>query len=132
MGKDEKNNRCIVMFCFVFGLVACQFTLRLPVSEDYLDSSLSIDERLDNLLSQMTLDEKAGQMAQGDQANVSVQDMKNLGLGSILSGGGSIPNNDNTVASWTQAVKITKRPRFLEGLRFLLYMALTLSTGIIP
>ncbi len=96
-----------VLLCFVlfFGLVACQFTLRLPVSEDYLDSSLSIDERLDNLLSQMTLDEKAGQMAQGDQANVSVQDMKNLGLGSILSGGGSIPNNDNTVASWTQAVK---------------------------
>jgi hypothetical protein len=99
VGKMKKLIAGLLCFVLFFGLVACPFKHQLPVSEDYLDSSLSIDERLDNLLSQMTLDEKAGQMAQGDQVNVSTQDMKELGLGSILSGGGSIPNNENTIAS---------------------------------
>ncbi|HEY8443416.1 MAG TPA: glycoside hydrolase family 3 protein [Clostridia bacterium] len=91
----------VVSFVLFFSIFGC---FQKPVSEDYLDSSLSIEERIENLISQMTLDEKAGQMVQGEQSQVSVSKMKKLGLGSILSGGGSIPNNDNTVKSWAETV----------------------------
>ncbi|HEY8419219.1 MAG TPA: glycoside hydrolase family 3 protein [Clostridia bacterium] len=90
-----------VSLILIFGLLGCY----QPVSEDYLDSSLSIEERIENLLGQMTLDEKVGQMVQGDQSKVTAAQMKRLGLGSILSGGGSIPNNDNSISSWVGAVE---------------------------
>lgn len=94
-----KKFLCLFISCVLFlCLLGCDPVDKVP--EDYLDSSLSIEKRIENLLSQMTLDEKAGQMVQGEQPHVTIDDMKNLGLGSILNGGGSIPNNDNSVDSW--------------------------------
>lgn len=73
-------------------------------SEIYLDSSYTTQERVADLLSRMSLAEKAGQMIQGEQYPVSEQDMADLGLGSVLSGGGSVPDNNNTVQHWNQAI----------------------------
>jgi beta-glucosidase len=89
-----------ISFIMIFSLFGCLE----PANEAYLDCSLSIDERIDILLRQMTLDEKVGQMVQGDQSEVTAAKMKRLGLGSILSGGGSIPNNDNSIESWVNTV----------------------------
>ena len=67
--------------------------------EAYLDETLSTKERVDNLLSQMSLLEKAGQMLQGERGRVSEKEMKNLRLGSVLSGGGSFPG-ENSLSDW--------------------------------
>lgn len=53
---------------------------------------------IDALISSMTLDEKVGQMTQAERS-ASPADVQNYFLGSILSGGGSVPT-PNTPTSW--------------------------------
>ena len=66
----------------------------------YLDSTASIDDRVDDLLNRMTVEEKVGQMIQGERSNATIiDDITQYYLGSILSGGGSVPY-PNTTESW--------------------------------
>jgi beta-glucosidase len=75
-------------------------TTEAQLDEDaYLDASLPTADRVASLISQMSLMEKAGQMLQGERNRVSAADMTNLRLGSVLSGGGSVPGS-NSVADW--------------------------------
>lgn len=84
-----------------FVIIIC-FSKSNAQDHDYLNPNLSIDERVENLLSQMTLDEKVGQMTQADHAAVSdLEDVKTYYLGSILSGGSSDPASGNTALDWT-------------------------------
>jgi beta-glucosidase len=70
----------------------------------YLDPALSIDERVDDLLGRMSLTEKAGQMAQAERLGLESPDqIASLGLGSVLSGGGSVPAG-NTPGAWADMV----------------------------
>lgn len=60
----------------------------------------TIDEKVDSLLSLMTLDEKIGQMTQAERGMLEeVSDIAYYKLGSLLSGGGSAPT-PNTRAAW--------------------------------
>jgi beta-glucosidase len=60
----------------------------------------SISERVEELLSQMTLEEKAGQMTQAERSALeNTSDIKTYFLGSLLSGGGSSPSV-NSAQSW--------------------------------
>lgn len=54
------------------------------------------------LLNAMSLEEKVGQIIQPEIKYLSVQDVKDYHLGSVLNGGGTTPNNDKyaTVADW--------------------------------
>jgi beta-glucosidase len=62
-------------------------------NEDYIES----------LLSQMTLSQKAAQMVQAEKNNISYEQMRNYGIGSVLSGGGSHPNGyDSSPQEWYQ------------------------------
>lgn len=61
----------------------------------YQDPSLPVEDRVNDLLSRMTLDEKAGQMIQASRTSATAADVKNYFLGSILSGGGSAPSPNN-------------------------------------
>ena len=80
-------------------------TAAVPDSpEVYLDASASTQERVADLLKRMSLEDKAGQMVQGEQYPVCDADMKELGLGSVLSGGGSVPDNDNSVEHWNEVL----------------------------
>lgn len=54
---------------------------------------------VEDLLSRMTLAEKIGQMTQADRVALDPGDIKNYFLGSVLSGGGSVPGV-NTPDSW--------------------------------
>ena len=54
---------------------------------------------IDALVSSMTLDEKVGQMTQAERNTASPTDVRNYYLGSILSGGGSVPGS-NTPTGW--------------------------------
>jgi beta-glucosidase len=71
----------------------------------YKDSHLPTGQRVADLLSQMTLAEKVGQMTQAERADVTANpsDITTSGLGSVLSGGGSTPA-ENTPEAWADMV----------------------------
>jgi beta-glucosidase len=68
------------------------------------DSSQPIDTRVEDLLKQMTLDEKIGQMTQVEKNSIRPGDITKYFIGSILSGGGGSPAN-NTVPDWYAMVE---------------------------
>jgi beta-glucosidase len=71
----------------------------------YLDPDLPVAERVADLLGRMSLAEKVGQMTQAERANVagSPGRVASLALGSLLSGGGSVPT-PNTPQAWADMV----------------------------
>jgi len=72
-------------------------------SQTYLDPDAPVEERVDDLLSRMTLEEKVGQMTQAERENIvaNPSNISNLFLGSVLSGGGSTPE-PNTIENWVE------------------------------
>jgi beta-glucosidase len=70
----------------------------------YLDAALPTPQRVADLLGRMSLGEKVGQMAQAERLGLSSPDqIAELGLGSVLSGGGSTPAA-NTPAAWAAMI----------------------------
>ncbi|MEV6174719.1 CIA30 family protein [Streptomyces sp. NPDC051954] len=70
----------------------------------YLDSSLPVKKRVADLLSRMSLAEKAGQMTQAERGAVGTGgDVAAYDLGSLLSGGGSTPT-PNTPEAWAKMI----------------------------
>ncbi len=74
-----------------------------PVIAVYKDPSQPVDARVADLLKRMTLDEKIGQMTQVENLGIKPGDITSFYIGSILSGGGGIPQ-DNSLAGWTSMV----------------------------
>jgi len=58
-----------------------------------------VADRVDVLLSQMSLRQKVGQMTQPERMSVTPQNVREFHIGSVLSGGGSCPG-DNRPADW--------------------------------
>ena len=78
--------------------ILCAATFRLGAE--------SPDALADKLLSQMTLDEKIGQMVQADMlALKNKDDVRKYYLGSVLSGGSSDPAAGNSPGAWLNAVE---------------------------
>jgi beta-glucosidase len=70
----------------------------------YLDARLPVRKRVADLVSRMTLAEKAGQMTQAERGAMTVPgDIAAYGLGSLLSGGGSTPT-PNTAEAWATMI----------------------------
>ena len=71
----------------------------------YQNPSLPISRRVSDLLGRMTLAEKVGQMTQAERANVDADptQITTDKLGSVLSGGGSVPT-PNTPTAWADMV----------------------------
>ncbi|MEM8859942.1 MAG: glycoside hydrolase family 3 N-terminal domain-containing protein [Chloroflexota bacterium] len=63
----------------------------------------AVETRVDNLLKQMNLSEKIGQMTQVEKNSIKKGDITKLGIGSILSGGGGNPT-PNTPENWRDMV----------------------------
>jgi beta-glucosidase len=76
-----------------------------PVEPDapYRDATLTTEERVEDLLSRMTMREKVGQMTQIEKNSLAPGLVEALVLGSVLSGGGGSPE-ENTAASWAEMV----------------------------
>ncbi len=71
----------------------------------YQVASLPVEQRVDDLLGRMTLAEKIGQMTQAERIDVDGDPslITTYALGSVLSGGGSVPD-PNTPEAWADMV----------------------------
>ncbi|MFF2429190.1 glycoside hydrolase family 3 protein [Streptomyces mirabilis] len=70
----------------------------------YLDPRLPVKKRVADLVSRMSLEEKAGQMTQAERGALTAQgDIATYDLGSLLSGGGSTPT-PNTPEAWAKMI----------------------------
>ena len=71
----------------------------------YLDRRLPVERRVADLLRRMTRADKIGQMTQAERGAVTADpaQVAALRLGSVLSGGGSVPT-PNTPAAWVQMI----------------------------
>ncbi|MGG5258259.1 glycoside hydrolase family 3 protein [Phycicoccus avicenniae] len=71
----------------------------------YKNPHLPTERRVADLLARMTLAEKVGQMTQAERGGIDADpsQITTLGLGSVLSGGGSVPS-PNTPTAWADMV----------------------------
>ncbi|KAL7607399.1 uncharacterized protein LOC111907753 isoform X1 [Lactuca sativa] len=76
------------------------------VAEDvkYKDPKQPVAARVKDLLEKMTMEEKIGQMVQIERISATPDIMKQYFIGSMLSGGGSVPNPQATVVDWINMV----------------------------
>lgn len=59
----------------------------------------TIAQKINDLLGRMSLDQKIGQMTQTERLAITPKEVKEYHIGSVLSGGGSVPG-DNQPADW--------------------------------
>jgi beta-glucosidase len=77
------------------------FSLSLLLLQSCTDDQVgtdSIEPQVQEILSSMTLEQKVGQMIQGEIRFMSPQDVKDYFIGSVLNGGGAFPNNDQNAS----------------------------------
>jgi beta-glucosidase len=65
-----------------------------PAIENPVPRDPERERRIDDLLARMSVEEKVGQVIQGEIRNVTPADVKAYHLGSVLNGGGSHPGNE--------------------------------------
>ncbi|MBN2534828.1 MAG: glycoside hydrolase family 3 C-terminal domain-containing protein [Spirochaetales bacterium] len=97
---------CILLCSMLFSLACIKqdtgFPGPVPDDAPYKNPAIPATERAADLLSQMTLNEKLGQMAQVDRRFLQEDEhITEYFLGSLLSGGGSAPY-PNTPESWVK------------------------------
>ena len=78
---------------FIFILTGCnqQKNNDLWPIIDPLPLSIDIESQIDEMLPKLTLEQKVGQVIQGDSDSVTPEEVKEYRLGSVLSGGNSAP-----------------------------------------
>lgn len=62
--------------------------------------AVNVEQQVATLISQMTLEQKVGQMLQPDTRSITPEQVKEYQIGSILSGGGASPSTGNTLEDW--------------------------------
>ncbi|XP_076950068.1 uncharacterized protein LOC143622942 [Bidens hawaiensis] len=86
----------MVMFCWS-SMAEAEYVL-------YKDSKQPTSVRLNDLMKRMTLEEKIGQMTQIERSVASNEAIKKDLIGSVLSGGGSVPSKQATPEAWINMV----------------------------
>ena len=88
-----------LIFLIILGLMPAAAQNDAP----YKDASLSAEERADDLLARMTTEEKIGQMTLVEKGSINPDDITDLFIGGLLSGGGGSPPT-NTAEAWAKMV----------------------------
>ncbi|XP_020209274.1 uncharacterized protein LOC109794216 [Cajanus cajan] len=97
----------MVKICIFFvGLMLLQCWVAMAESEHfkYKDPKELLNVRIKDLMDRMTLEEKIGQMVQIDRSVASAEVMKKYYIGSVLSGGGSVPKAKASAEDWVHMV----------------------------
>ncbi len=83
--REEKTNRVV-----------------WPKINSEVKQDLEIENKVSELLSKMTLEQKVAQMIQPEIRDITVEDMRRYGFGSYLNGGGAFPNNNkhSSIQDW--------------------------------
>ncbi|MEV5714023.1 glycoside hydrolase family 3 N-terminal domain-containing protein [Amycolatopsis mediterranei] len=81
----------------------------------YRNPRASVSDRVDDLMARMTLDDKAGQMTEGERGAATPAQSAAARLGSILSGGGSTPA-PNTPQAWADMIDAYQKAATSTGL----------------
>jgi len=104
------------LIVFLLGLMTMgKLAAAQPV---YMQPKQRVEARVADLLGRMTLDEKIGQITQVDRDAIAgkVADIKSLGIGSVLSGGGQYPH-PNTAAAWADMIDAFQRSALASRLK---------------
>ena len=90
----------------IWGAAGTELLASLRTRAQSLQQPLSLHTRfVRRIVQRMTLDEKIGQMTQGElNAIKDESDIENYFLGSVLSGGGADPRAGNGLIAWTDTV----------------------------
>src|SRR3954471_4421138 len=101
MRRTTRLRTAVVIALASLAVLPAAAAAKLP----YQDPTLPVRQRVDDLVSRMTLAEKVGQMTQTERYQVydDTTPITTYGLGSILSGGGSTPAENNPKA-WADMV----------------------------
>ncbi|MGR5542817.1 hypothetical protein ACPV5V_30140, partial [Vibrio campbellii] len=59
-----------------------------------IQKNSEIEKKIEDILSQMTLEEKVGQMVQPEIREITVEELKAYKIGSVLNGGGAWPDGN--------------------------------------
>ncbi|XP_017428290.1 uncharacterized protein LOC108336370 [Vigna angularis] len=89
---------------FVVLLFCCLVSVSQAEYLKYKDPTQSLNVRIKDLLQRMTLEEKIGQMVQIERSIATPEVMKKYFIGSVLSGGGSVPKPNASAETWIQMV----------------------------
>jgi beta-glucosidase len=78
-----------------------------PESKSPIGLEAKIEERIDNLLSRMTVEEKVGQVVQPEWKSISPSEAAQYHIGSIENGGGAVPggNKHSSVQDWINLIE---------------------------
>ena len=96
MGSLHKFSVILLMLCFA--------TLGCAQYVKYKDPKQPVSVRVKDLLGRMTLAEKIGQMTQIERENATAEQIAKYFIGSVLSGGGSVPAPQASAQAWASMV----------------------------
>ncbi|KAK9290521.1 hypothetical protein L1049_008691 [Liquidambar formosana] len=85
-------------------LMCCWAAMAEAEYMKYKDPKRPLNVRINDLMSRMTLEEKIGQMVQIDRSVASAEVMEKYFIGSVLSGGGSVPAKQASAETWINMV----------------------------
>ncbi|XP_039145853.1 beta-glucosidase BoGH3B-like [Dioscorea cayenensis subsp. rotundata] len=85
-------------------ILICSTSIGTAKHMKYKNSTLPVEIRVNDLLKRMTLAEKIGQMTQIERKDASADVMKNYFIGSLLSGGGSVPKPQASAEDWVDMI----------------------------
>ncbi|WP_406830548.1 glycoside hydrolase family 3 N-terminal domain-containing protein [Pedococcus sp. KACC 23699] len=103
MQRSGGASKAVAVGFLVAGLVSCTGQAARQRHYPFQDASRPIAARVEDLLGRMSLPQKIAQMVLVERNTASPEDVGSVGLGGVLSAGGSAPD-PNTAANWAQMV----------------------------
>lgn len=97
MGKSSITVVGVLLLCFLVSFSEAEY-------RKYKDPKVPLNRRIKDLMSRMTLEEKIGQMTQLERSVATPEAMTKYFIGSVLSGGGSVPAEKASAETWVKMV----------------------------